>query len=542
MAAPPRQYGLILPKAKQNSLALSKHSIFNDSDDETSVSENLQKESLKKRMMKQTKLEIQKALAEDVTVYEYDSIYDDLQQKKLESHTKLLSGSNKQSKYIESLLKAVDERKKEQDRRMERKIQKEREAEGEKYVDKDAFVTSAYKKKLQERAEEKEQERREAELEASLDVTKQKDLSGFYRHFLNQKVGEEIIPECSIRGTKGIKEEPEDNNGKNPDGFAGWQDLHIDSDSEINSGEETKPKHGQKQVFYKTRHDEDNSDINEEKARSRQYRRRVESSSEEEQSHQHLSYSSREGKSEKGKSNSKTYRETEKSSSVWGKSTPKEHKRAKERHREKDHPRKEREQERYRDSKDQKRTKEEKSKDHNSGRDGRPRDSHKDKVEQVRDEKFKEREQNKMEKCPIKDGKRKEEKHRNQERRERDKEIQEEVVETFERGDEKDGSHDSPGNTSEKEKSRKPHHKRPRSEEKDEQRNDEGNKTFNWPCEQKSKVDSEKETNGTIHSQQLSKFVKRSNQETITSAKERYLARQISRASTKSYIEPEEND
>lgn len=39
---------------------------------------------------------MQKALAEDATVYEYDSVYDDLQQKKLESNTKSLSGSNKQ--------------------------------------------------------------------------------------------------------------------------------------------------------------------------------------------------------------------------------------------------------------------------------------------------------------------------------------------------------------------------------------------------------------------------------------------------------------
>lgn len=72
------------------------------------------------------------------------------------------------SKYIENLMKAVGERNKEQDRRTERKIQKEREAEGEKYVDKDAFVTSAYKKKLQERAEEKEQERRAADMEGEL--------------------------------------------------------------------------------------------------------------------------------------------------------------------------------------------------------------------------------------------------------------------------------------------------------------------------------------------------------------------------------------
>lgn len=34
---------------------------------------------------------------------------------------------------------------------------------------------------------------------AYLDVTKQKDLSGFYRHLLNQRVGEEEVPKCSFR-------------------------------------------------------------------------------------------------------------------------------------------------------------------------------------------------------------------------------------------------------------------------------------------------------------------------------------------------------
>ena len=35
-------------------------------------------------------------------------------------------------------------RKKEEERRTERQVQKEREAEGNEYADKDAFVTSAY--------------------------------------------------------------------------------------------------------------------------------------------------------------------------------------------------------------------------------------------------------------------------------------------------------------------------------------------------------------------------------------------------------------
>ncbi|XP_077401982.1 nuclear speckle splicing regulatory protein 1 isoform X2 [Vanacampus margaritifer] len=177
---------------------LQKRSVFgDDSDDETSVGESLQKEAAKKKTMRQTQLEMKKALEEDSTVYDYDAVYDDIQKQRLDNSKKKLSGAERKPKYIHQLMKAVDSRKKEQERRDERKIQKEREAEGNQFADKDAYVTSAYKRKLQEQKEEEERERREAAIEAALDVRKQKDLSGFYRHLLNQTVGEEAIPDRS---------------------------------------------------------------------------------------------------------------------------------------------------------------------------------------------------------------------------------------------------------------------------------------------------------------------------------------------------------
>ncbi|XP_054610434.1 nuclear speckle splicing regulatory protein 1 isoform X2 [Dunckerocampus dactyliophorus] len=147
--------------------------------------------------MRQTQLEMKKALEQDSTVYDYDAVYDDIQQQRLDNSKKVLSEAEKRPKYIHQLMKAVENRKKEQERREERKIQKEREAEGEQFADKEAYVTSAYKLKLQEQKEEEEREKREAAIEAALDVRKQKDLSGFYRHLLNQTVGEEAIPDRS---------------------------------------------------------------------------------------------------------------------------------------------------------------------------------------------------------------------------------------------------------------------------------------------------------------------------------------------------------
>lgn len=65
-------------------------------------------------------------------------------------------------------MRAVEERKKEQERRDDRKIQKEREAEGAQFADKEAYVTSAYRQKLKERQEELEREKRAAEIEGKI--------------------------------------------------------------------------------------------------------------------------------------------------------------------------------------------------------------------------------------------------------------------------------------------------------------------------------------------------------------------------------------
>ena len=72
-----------------------------------------------------------------------------------------------QPKYIQNLLKAAEVRKKEQERRTERQVQKDREKEEEagEFRDKEKFVTSAYKKKMLERQKELEEEQRQAALE-----------------------------------------------------------------------------------------------------------------------------------------------------------------------------------------------------------------------------------------------------------------------------------------------------------------------------------------------------------------------------------------
>lgn len=182
-----------MPKKQQQSTAPRLGNVFGDdnvSDDDDGtdwVRKALKAEGEKNRMKKQTKLDIQKALDEDPTIYQYDEVYDDLERGKSQ-----VDSANKQkekkSKYIQKLLKTAERRKKEQEHRIERMVQKEREAEGEMYADKESFVTSAYRAKLEEFKKMEEEEAKMNRLEAIGDVTKQQDMSGFYRHLYEQTI------------------------------------------------------------------------------------------------------------------------------------------------------------------------------------------------------------------------------------------------------------------------------------------------------------------------------------------------------------------
>lgn len=146
------------------------------------------------------------ALAEDPSIFQYDEVYDEIDNKRKEAKLAKKSTEAKAPKYIGKLLETAEKRKKENERRIERQVQKEREAEGEQFKDKEAFVTSSYRKKLEEMKEAEEKEKREAYLENIGDVTKQQDLSGFYRHIYEQKV----TPDGKAATETVVKVEPEE--------------------------------------------------------------------------------------------------------------------------------------------------------------------------------------------------------------------------------------------------------------------------------------------------------------------------------------------
>ncbi|XP_028156100.1 nuclear speckle splicing regulatory protein 1 [Ostrinia furnacalis] len=185
-----KKYGLIVPeKPKQPSLVFqASRNVFGDdldSDDESNKKPVLLQPS--HNINRQAKIAQNKAVVEDPTVFQYDEVYDAMKNEKEEKKVK--DKEIKKPRYIENLLKSANKRKIENERRIERQIQKERESEGDQFADKEVFVTSAYKKKLEEMSLEEEKEKREEYLESIGDVTKQRDLGGFYRHLYEQKLG-----------------------------------------------------------------------------------------------------------------------------------------------------------------------------------------------------------------------------------------------------------------------------------------------------------------------------------------------------------------
>ena len=131
----------------------------------------------------------EKALKEDPNVFAYDDALTDIQ-KGREATLREKDGEKieRKSRYIAQLKEAADFRKREQDVTYERRLMKEREKEDELYGDKEKFVTSAYRKKLEEdekwKKEELEREQREKERE----VQGKSDMTSFYANLMNRNV------------------------------------------------------------------------------------------------------------------------------------------------------------------------------------------------------------------------------------------------------------------------------------------------------------------------------------------------------------------
>jgi coiled-coil domain-containing protein 55 len=119
----------------------------------------------------------------DPSIYDYDDAYETFHAPKdsKKSATEKTSGP----KYMTSLLQSAEVRKRDQLRAKEKLLQKEREAEGDEFADKEKFVTDAYKAQQEEvRKLEEEEKKRDAQEEER--KKKGGGMQGFYKDLLRK--------------------------------------------------------------------------------------------------------------------------------------------------------------------------------------------------------------------------------------------------------------------------------------------------------------------------------------------------------------------
>ncbi|KAJ4841971.1 hypothetical protein Tsubulata_020129 [Turnera subulata] len=150
---------------------------FGDDDDDD-VEKEILRQASKNKSLKDIEEQHKKALEEDPSVFDYDGVYDEMKQKSV--LPKAQDRGTRKPKYIETIMKKAEERKREQEIVYERKLAKERSKEDHLFAEKDKYITSAYKKKLAEKAQWEAEERLRQLREERDDVTKKKDLSDFY--------------------------------------------------------------------------------------------------------------------------------------------------------------------------------------------------------------------------------------------------------------------------------------------------------------------------------------------------------------------------
>ncbi|KAI0306454.1 coiled-coil domain-containing protein 55-domain containing protein [Multifurca ochricompacta] len=141
------------------------------------VAQNVLSKSAKKRMEKEQQV--------DATVYQYDEVWDIIQDaKSRQKEIKEQESKERKPKYIGGLLASAATRRLDHLRAEEKMIQREREAEGDEFRGKEAFVTQAYKDQMEEvrRAEEEERQREELE--------KRRGSSGSMAHFYRKLLEE----------------------------------------------------------------------------------------------------------------------------------------------------------------------------------------------------------------------------------------------------------------------------------------------------------------------------------------------------------------
>lgn len=126
------------------------------------------------------------AESHDPSVYDYDAAYDVIKaaEKQRETEVKKESAQRK-SRYMADVTRAAEQRERDRGVAELKKIQREREAEGDEFADKEKFVTEAYKRKQEEdRKAEEEERKREEEVRKK---NKFGGMTGFHKEMLERE-------------------------------------------------------------------------------------------------------------------------------------------------------------------------------------------------------------------------------------------------------------------------------------------------------------------------------------------------------------------
>ncbi|KAK9903590.1 hypothetical protein WJX75_009420 [Coccomyxa subellipsoidea] len=153
-----------------------------DDDDDGDIGKDIARQAAKKQNDKKVTQLHAAALAEDASVFDYDGVYDSIQEARVQP--KQQEKLARKSRYIGGLLDKAEERKREQDIIYERTLLKERAAEDHLFGDKDKFVTAAYKAKLEEDQKWLAAERIREARDAKADAVKAGHMGNFYRNVM----------------------------------------------------------------------------------------------------------------------------------------------------------------------------------------------------------------------------------------------------------------------------------------------------------------------------------------------------------------------
>jgi coiled-coil domain-containing protein 55 len=138
----------------------------------------------------------------DASIYDYDAVYDSLKPQKKTT----IEDKERKPKYMSNLLAAAAVRKRDATIAEEKKLAREREAEGDEYADKEKFVTSAYKKQQEENRRLEEEERIREELDKK--KNKGAGMTNFYKNMLEK--GEQKHAEVVKAAEERIKNGPQE--------------------------------------------------------------------------------------------------------------------------------------------------------------------------------------------------------------------------------------------------------------------------------------------------------------------------------------------